>query len=55
VLFGYVAGMMIYISLRELLPTALRYDPADACVTAAAFWGMAVMAASLLLFKANEH
>jgi zinc transporter ZupT len=50
-MFSFVAGMMVYISIRELLPTALRYDPKDSCVTACAFWGMAVMAASLLLFE----
>ena len=54
VMFSFVAGMMVYISIRELLPTALRYDPKDSCATACAFWGMAVMAASLLLFKAKE-
>lgn len=52
VLFGFVAGMMVFISLRELLPTALRYDPSDAYATSACFGGMAVMAASLLLFAA---
>lgn len=54
-LFAFVAGMMIYISLRELLPTALRYDPQDSCATACAFWGMAIMASSLLLFRAQER
>lgn len=51
IMFSFVAGMMVYISIRELLPTALRYDPKDSCVTACAFWGMAVMAASLLMFE----
>eukprot|EP00878_Enallax_costatus_P014024 GHUV01014666.1.p1 GENE.GHUV01014666.1~~GHUV01014666.1.p1 ORF type:complete len:381 (+),score=79.70 GHUV01014666.1:623-1765(+) len=52
VMFAFVAGMMVYISLRELLPMALRYDPQDMYATSACFWGMVVMAASLLLFKA---
>jgi zinc transporter ZupT len=51
VMFSFVAGMMVYISIRELLPTAVRYDPKDTCATACAFWGMAIMAASLLLFE----
>jgi zinc transporter ZupT len=46
--------VQVYISIRELLPTALRYDPDDSCATACAFWGMAIMASSLLLFKAKE-
>jgi ZIP family zinc transporter len=50
--FGAVAGMMVYISVRELLPTALRYDPSDRYATSGFFLGAAVMAASLLLFKA---
>ncbi len=49
--FGLVAGMMVYISIRELLPTALRYDPSDRYATLGFFFGSAVMAASLLLFK----
>ena len=27
VMFSIVSGMMVYISLAELLPTALKYDP----------------------------
>lgn len=51
-LFGLVCGMMIYISFRELLPTARRHDPDDEVVTNSVFAGMAVMAASLMLFVA---
>jgi ZIP family zinc transporter len=50
-LFGIVGGMMVYISLRELVPTALKYDPKDKFVTNCVFAGMLIMAASLLLFK----
>jgi ZIP family zinc transporter len=49
-LFGIVGGMMIYISLKELLPTAHKYDPHDHYVTDSMFAGMAVMALSLILF-----
>lgn len=50
IVFGLIAGMMVYITLKELLPTARRYDVNDRLVTNTMFIGMAVMAASLLLF-----
>ena len=50
VLFGIVSGMMVIISVRELLPTAHRYDPEDSVVTYAFMFGMAIMAVSLVLF-----
>mmetsp|Transcript_16649 Transcript_16649/g.36202 ORF Transcript_16649/g.36202 Transcript_16649/m.36202 type:complete len:332 (-) Transcript_16649:120-1115(-) len=49
-LFGCVGGMMVYISVVELIPTALKYDPEDKYVTNSVLVGMGVMAASLLLF-----
>jgi ZIP family zinc transporter len=51
VLFGMVAGMMVIISVRELLPTAHVYDPEDTVVTNCFIAGMALMALSLVLFK----
>lgn len=50
VIFGLVAGMMIYICVKELLPTARRYDPDDTVTSASVFAGMIVMAISLVLF-----
>jgi zinc transporter ZupT len=50
VLFGLVAGMMVIISVRELLPTAHRYDPDDCVVTYSFIAGMCIMALSLVLF-----
>lgn len=50
VLFGMVSGMMVIISVRELLPTAHRYDPEDSVVTFAFIGGMGIMAISLVLF-----
>ncbi|GMH78484.1 hypothetical protein TrLO_g3753 [Triparma laevis f. longispina] len=50
VLFGLVAGMMVRISVKELMPTAYRYDPADTVVTNSFIAGMGVMALSLVLF-----
>ena len=51
VLFGIVAGMMVIISVRELLPTAHRYDPEDCVVTYCFMTGMGIMALSLVLFR----
>lgn len=50
VLFGVVGGMMITIVLKELLPTAHRFDPNDKYVTKSVFFGAGVMALSLILF-----
>lgn len=50
IVFALVAGMMVYISIKELIPTALRYDPTDTVATTSVIVGMVVMAASLLLF-----
>lgn len=51
ILFAVVAGMMVYISLKELLPTAHRYDPNDQVTTLSFVAGMAIMAMSLVLFN----
>jgi zinc transporter ZupT len=49
ILYGMVAGMMVMISVRELLPTALRYDPDNTYVTMGFVAGMLLMALSLVL------
>lgn len=49
VVFASVAGIMVYISLDELLPTAEKYGEHHIAI-AGLIGGMAVMAASLLLF-----
>ncbi len=51
ILFGLVSGMMVIISLKELLPTAHRYDPEDSVVTYSLIAGMFIIALSLVLFK----
>ena len=51
ILFGFISGLMVYISLKELLPTALRYDSKDRVVTWSWVAGMAVMGLSLVLFR----
>jgi zinc transporter, ZIP family len=48
VVFAGVAGIMIYVSLDELLPTAKRYD--HHLPIMGVFVGMLIMAASLVLF-----
>ena len=50
-LFGLVAGMMVIISIRELLPMAHFYDPDDTVVTNSFIGGMVVIALSLVLFQ----
>ena len=50
ILFGGVAGIMVYISLDEMLPTSRAYGKGhDSLLGLLA--GMAVMALSLLLMK----
>lgn len=49
VMFGMVSGMMVFISMAELLPTAQKYDPKGIYVTKAVVAGMFVMAVSLVL------
>jgi ZIP family zinc transporter len=48
-LFAGVAGVMVYISLDELLPTAEQYGEHHIAITGLV-GGMLVMAISLLLF-----
>lgn len=50
IVFALVAGMMVYIAIKELIPMALRYDPKDSVTTNCVILGMVIMAASLLLF-----
>ena len=50
IMFGLVSGMMVFISVRELLPYARRYDPDDRVSTWSCVVGMFVMAVSLALF-----
>lgn len=54
IVFGMVAGMMVYISLKELIPTARKFDPKDRVTTISVFIGMAVMSTSLLLLGTVE-
>ena len=49
VIFGAVAGIMVFISLDQLLPTAQKYGEHHLSIYGL-IAGMAVMAISLLLF-----
>jgi ZIP family zinc transporter len=50
IVFGLVAGMMVFICIKELIPTALYYDKKDKYVSLFIVTGMAIMALSLVLF-----
>lgn len=52
IMFGIVAGMMVYIVVAQLLPAAHRYDPNDQLTTLCTVGGMVAMAASLVVFQA---
>ena len=49
--FGLVAGIMVYVSIMELLPAAFKFDPENKLVTIACMLGMVVMALSLILLS----
>jgi ZIP family zinc transporter len=49
IVFASVAGIMVYISLDELLPTAEKYGEHHLCIYGL-IAGMAIMALSLLMF-----
>lgn len=51
IIFGLVAGMMTYICMHGLIPTAHKYDPDDIVTTKSVFAGMLVMALSLIAFS----
>ena len=49
--FALISGVMVHISLAELLPTARNYDPHDRVTTKALVGGMVAMATSLVLLE----
>ena len=51
IFYGLTAGIMIHISFKKLLPTALKYDPENRYTAYSFFVGMAVMAISLIAFN----
>jgi len=55
VLYGAIAGMMIYIAVKELLPMASSYDKAKRVTTPAFFIGMALVAATMGIMGDGGH
>ena len=49
--FSIVAGIMVYISVMELLPAAFSFDPDNKYVTGSCLAGMGVMAFSFILLS----
>ncbi|OQR93975.1 Zinc (Zn2)-Iron (Fe2) Permease (ZIP) Family [Achlya hypogyna] len=49
-MFGLVAGMMVTLSIKELIPSAVKFCPEGHAVSVAILGGMAVMSFSLILF-----
>lgn len=49
IIFGLIAGIMVYISVEELIPMAREYDKGNTMIIGC-IAGMAVMAVSLILF-----
>jgi ZIP family zinc transporter len=50
-LFGVIGGVMIHISIKKLVPTALKYDPDNRITSYAFFVGMFIMASSFVAFE----
>ncbi|CAF1273900.1 unnamed protein product [Adineta ricciae] len=49
-MFGIVVGMMVTISLKELIPTALRFCTSKGQISVSVLAGMLIMALSLIIF-----
>jgi len=54
VLYGVVAGMMIYVAVKELIPLASTYDKAKKWTTPAFFLGM-ILVAGCMLATGEDH
>jgi ZIP family zinc transporter len=50
-MFGIIAGMMVMIVVREILPTAYRVDSQDKCTTHSFVCGMIIMGLSIFLIE----
>ena len=55
VLYGLVAGMMVFIALDELLPAARRYETKTHRAVYGLLVGMVIVAVSLLLIGEHHH
>jgi zinc transporter, ZIP family len=54
IMFGLVSGIMVYISIKDLLPTALKYDPENQVSSNSFLLGGVVMAVSLILLGIRD-
>eukprot|EP00735_Rhodelphis_limneticus_P014305 TRINITY_DN8309_c0_g1::TRINITY_DN8309_c0_g1_i1::g.10233::m.10233 TRINITY_DN8309_c0_g1::TRINITY_DN8309_c0_g1_i1::g.10233 ORF type:complete len:385 (-),score=79.25,sp/A8ZVV7/ZUPT_DESOH/32.48/7e-37,Zip/PF02535.17/4.1e-34,Zip/PF02535.17/1.1e+03,MS_channel/PF00924.13/0.44 TRINITY_DN8309_c0_g1_i1:369-1457(-) len=54
ILFSLVAGMLVFISLRSLLPTALRSHDSEGFVIICMVIGMVLVAGTLLIFEMED-
>ena len=50
-IFGLVGGMMVIVALKDLLPTARKFDKHGMVITGFFILGMFIMAASLIIFE----
>ena len=50
VIYGVVAGMMVTVSFKDLIPTSLKYNPNINVFILSMLSGMAIMISSLILF-----
>lgn len=55
ILYGAVAGMMIYIAVKELIPLASAYDKEKKYCTPAFFLGMLLVCACMLATDGSDH
>jgi len=57
ILYAIVAGMMVMICVKELLPTAHRFDPCDTVISYSFVVGMLIIATSIALFHmfSDQH
>ncbi len=49
IIFGLIAGIMVYIAIEELIPMAREYDKSNTMILGC-IGGMAIMAVSLIMF-----
>lgn len=48
-MYGFVAGIMIIVTLQELLPNSLEYDPDDKITTKTMVIGMGIVALLMII------
>ena len=51
VMYAMTSGIMAFLSLAELIPKAVRYDPNDEYTSKFVFLGIFIMMASVVLFS----